>query len=405
MAEIKGTKTSGDELRRKLQTVALVLFILLALFGGLVFAKPFLAPIVIASLLTMLVLPISIWLERKGFQRGWAALICDLMLIAFAFLLGSVVFIQVKSIAREWPTVRERMRPQVEEIQLKIEQRTGITVAQQNAGTSVDEIFGIGSGGADAVAGSATAEEEIRPPAEEGENEESDDGKVVSSAGTLVMGSVKFLGTALIVFIYVFFFLLYRHKFSQTLLLLVPKGEQTNAREAMNKAGKVSQHYLLGRLLLILCLSVLYAIGFSISGLQHAILIAVIAGFLSLMPYVGNAIALLLAICMAFFSDAGIAGALGVTITYVVAQFIESYILEPYLIGSRVDLNPVMVIISVILGSAIWGVAGMAIAIPALGIVKVVCDHVPMLAPFSFLFGQETRPHQTLRDRLAKKGR
>ncbi len=379
--------------RRTLQRVALIIFILCAMFWGLVHAKPFLAPVVVASLLTMLVLPVAVWLENKGFRRGWAALVCDLLIIAFAFSMGVVVVAQAKSIAREWPEVRERLRPQVEYLQNSVELRTGITVEQQNAELGLDRLFRE-EPGAEAIAQASDVQKEIGP---------TENSTMITSAGDLLWETLQFLGTALIVFIYVFFFLLYRQKFTRTILLLVPKQHQESTREAINKAGKVSQGYLFGRLLLIMCLIVLYSIGFSISGLDHAILIAVIGGFLSLVPYVGNAIALILAVCMSFFSGGGLTEASMVVITYFVAQFFESYVLEPYLIGSRVDLNPVMVILAVILGSVVWGVTGMAIAIPALGIIKVICDHVPLLQPFAFLFGQERSPRRMLRARAKMK--
>ncbi len=380
---------SDESIRRTLQRVALIIFILCALFWGLVHAKPFLAPVVVASLLTMLVLPVAVWLEKRGFKRGWAALICDLLIITFAASLGIVVVAQAKSIARDWPEVRERLRPQVEYFQNTVELRTGITTEQQNAQLGLDELFRNEPSG-EAIARSSDVEKEIS---------QTQNSPVISTAGDLLWETLRFLGTALIVFIYVFFFLLYRQKFTHTLLLLVPRQHQESTRVAINKAGQVSQGYLFGRLLLILCLIVLYSIGFSFSGLDHAILIAVIGGFLSLVPYVGNAIALILAVCMAFFSGGGLAEAGGVVITYFVAQFFESYVLEPFLIGSRVDLNPVMVILAVILGSVVWGVTGMAMAIPALGIVKVICDHIPLLQPFAYLFGQERSPRKFLRAR------
>jgi len=68
---------------------------------------------------------------------------------------------------------------------------------------------------------------------------------------------------------------------------------------------------------------------------------------------------------------------------------VESYILEPYIVGDRVNLNPVVTIIVVVLGGAVWGIVGMLIAIPALGVAKVVFDNIPSLRPLGYLFGSE----------------
>ena len=87
----------------------------------------------------------------------------------------------------------------------------------------------------------------------------------------------------------------------------------------------------------------------------------------------------------------GATAILGVLIVFSITQFIESYILEPYVVGHKVEINPVFTIIIVILGGALWGVAGMIISIPVLGILKVVFDHVPYLHPFGYLIGEEEK--------------
>ena len=126
-----------------------------------------------------------------------------------------------------------------------------------------------------------------------------------------------------------------------------------------------------------------------ISGIEHAIIISVLAAILTLLPFIGNVIGFLLALGMALLSGVDTWGVVGVVITFSVAQFVESYILEPYVVGDKLDLSPIMVILVVLLGETIWGLAGLAIAIPLLGIVKVICDHVPVLEPLGYLLGQE----------------
>lgn len=370
-----------DQAKKLILYSALLLMGLCAFFWGVVAAKPFLAPVAIATLLTMLVLPICVTLERKGLKRGWAALVAVLIILIFLGAFTAVLGMQARSIGREWPAVKERLRPQIEHLQQELELNTGITVEQQNEELVIDEVIGDDSA-SNVVAKGAETQEDLSPAA--------NGSKVLSSAGDVIWEALQFLGKAVVVLIYVFFFLLYRQKFSNTLLMLVPKEEQAQAREAMDRSGKVSQNYLLGKLILIICLTILYSIGLYISGVDHALLIAVISAFLSLMPYIGNAIGLLLSICMVFFSGGDAMGVLGVVVTFLVAQFIESYMLEPYVVGDRVDLNPVVVIMAVMLGGAVWGVVGMVIAIPTLGIVKVVCDQVPVLQPFAYLFGQAT---------------
>ncbi len=151
----------------------------------------------------------------------------------------------------------------------------------------------------------------------------------------------------------------------------------------------IAQSYLFGKLLLIILLAIIYSAGLSFSGLEDAILIAVIAAILTLIPYVGNFLGYGLAIVMAFLSGLGLPVAVGVTLTFVVTQFIESYVLQPYIVGDKVNLNPVATIVVVVLGGSVWGIIGMLISIPVLGILKVVFDQVPALHSLGYLIGQE----------------
>lgn len=211
----------------------------------------------------------------------------------------------------------------------------------------------------------------------------------MSSAGSFIGQLFSFLGTFLLTFVYIFFFLLYRSKFRNSILKMVPEDKQESAQSVLGESTQISQNYLFGRLILITFLAALYSVGLAVSGVKNAILISILAAVLSLVPYIGNIIGYFLAVGMAFFSGSGATGAIGVTITFAVAQFVESYILEPYIVGDKVNLNPVFTIIVVVLGEAVWGVVGMLIAIPALGIVKVVFDHIPVLRPIGYLFGEE----------------
>ena len=170
---------------------------------------------------------------------------------------------------------------------------------------------------------------------------------------------------------------------------MVPPDRQERTEEVIADAAQVAQNYLFGRMLLLLFLAGLYAIGLSISGVQNAILISLLAAVLSLLPYVGNIIGYSVAVALAFVGGGGAGSVIGVSITFAITQFVESYVLEPYVVGDKVNLNPVFTIIVVVLGGAVWGVVGMLIAIPFLAIAKVIFDHVPALQPLGYLLGEE----------------
>ena len=82
---------------------------------------------------------------------------------------------------------------------------------------------------------------------------------------------------------------------------------------------------------------------------------------------------------------------IGISVSFFIGEFIESYILTPYVLGDKVDLHPFLIILSVITGNLLWGVVGMLLAIPLLAIFNVILLHVPPLRPLSFLLSKEKK--------------
>jgi predicted PurR-regulated permease PerM len=72
-----------------------------------------------------------------------------------------------------------------------------------------------------------------------------------------------------------------------------------------------------------------------------------------------------------------------------VAQFVQSYILEPLIVGAEVHVNPFFTIVAVVAGSLLWGIPGLILAIPIVGIMRVIFDNFDSLQPYGYLVGQK----------------
>lgn len=328
---------------------------LVFLFYGLIKAEKFLIPLTIAVLLAMILLPVEHKLRDWGLSRGLSVLLSDLLLIGFFVGLFFIVGAQIGSIAEDWPQYQKKLQPKIEKVQNFVEKKTGISQKRQEE--ELIQAFNSEGGG---FAGKKIVS------------------RIMSTSGNF-----------LLVFIYVFFFLYYKKKFKNAVLNFVPEHEREKASDVLTNFGKVSQQYLFGRFLLITFLIIIYSSGLAIVGIKHAILVSVIAALLSLIPYLGNAIGIFLALAMSLLSGGGLTMMIGVVIVFTIAQFVESYILEPYIVGGKVDLNPVVTLIGVIIGGYIWGIPGMIIAIPVLGILKVIFDSVPVLNPLGYFLDEK----------------
>jgi predicted PurR-regulated permease PerM len=123
-------------------------------------------------------------------------------------------------------------------------------------------------------------------------------------------------------------------------------------------------------------------------GIRYAFLLGVIGALLNLIPYLGAMIAATIYMLIAFITMPPFF-VLYVLIMYVVIQVIDNNFLIPRIVASRVKINALASIISVIIGGAIWGIPGMFLSIPLIAIVKVVCDHVDSLNAWGFLLGDK----------------
>lgn len=147
--------------------------------------------------------------------------------------------------------------------------------------------------------------------------------------------------------------------------------------------------FLRGQLLVAACLGVLYAVGFSVIGIDLAVGVGLLAGAMALVPYLGNVVALGAAtvLCVLKFGVGG--HLLAVLGWYVVVQTLEGFVLTPRIVGSSVGLHPAAVIVALLIGGDLLGFLGLLIAVPAAAVVKVFTDEALAAYRRSAWFGEE----------------
>lgn len=331
------------------------------LFLSLVEAQGFLAPLVMSIVLALLMIPLSNKLEGLGLGRGIASFVCTVFLLIISLGVFALLSFQVKNFVDDWENIKEQMKPKIEQAEEYLYEHTALNKEDFEAYKEQNNLSTLG--------GRSSGQK----------------------AYNFMKGVLSFISNYLLVFIYIFFLLTYRRRFKIFFLKLVPNKKQEEAREVIDKTATLVQQYLVGKLFLILLLAVLYSIGLGISGVNYFILISFIAAFLTLIPYIGNIIGFMLALVFGFLTTGETTVLIGIIITFTVAQFVESYILEPYVVGDKVNLHPFLVILSIIAGNMIWGVMGMILAIPVLGILNIIMNHVPPLKPFGYLLSTDKK--------------
>jgi predicted PurR-regulated permease PerM len=130
--------------------------------------------------------------------------------------------------------------------------------------------------------------------------------------------------------------------------------------------------FLRGQALVMLCLGVLYGVGLWLVGLDLGILIGIIGGLLSFVPYLGPAAVVVMGGIAALVQYGDWQHLLGVAVVFTIAQLIESYWLTPKLVGDRIGLHPVAVIFAVLAGGQLFGFLGMLLALPVAAVANVL---------------------------------
>lgn len=156
---------------------------------------------------------------------------------------------------------------------------------------------------------------------------------------------------------------------------LIPRRYEPRVARLARECDEVLGAFMHGQLLVMISLGVVYSVGLWIVGLDMALLIGMIAGLASFIPYLGFIIGMVLAGAAALMQFQEALPLLYVLMVFGVGQLLESFVLTPYLLGDRIGLHPAMVIFAVMAGGQLFGFIGVLLALPAAAVIMVVLRH------------------------------
>ena len=157
---------------------------------------------------------------------------------------------------------------------------------------------------------------------------------------------------------------------------LMPKNKEEQIKSVWSEIDEKLSGFIRGQLLVCLFLGIFYGIGLSAVGLDFGIIIGLLTGILSFIPYFGFGTGLIVSILLGLmqgFSWGQWGGLAGI---FIFGQILESYILTPRLVGNRVGLSPVGVIFALLVGGALAGFLGVLIAVPVAAVICVLMRHL-----------------------------
>jgi putative heme transporter len=199
--------------------------------------------------------------------------------------------------------------------------------------------------------------------------------------GSVLLSTSYFAYFFIQVPIYIFLFLLYRERFKDFLLAIRPGSEL----KWKDEIQVVVRGYISGLTLVVIIAGILNTIGLLILDVEHAIFFGFLSGTLTMIPYVGITIGAALPTLVALVTKDSAWYAVGVIAVHGVVQFLEGNFITPKITGSKISINALAAIVALLVGGKIWGIAGMILAVPAVGILKILVSYSSALKPFVIL--------------------
>ncbi len=351
MQENNNTKSFAVQL-------AAILICAIAIVYIIIKAEEIFIPLMFALLFAILLLPFCRWIEKRlKLGRGAAAGIAVILFVTCIVLLFYIVGSQISNLSQDWPQFQTQLQTSLTSLQHWISDKFHYNLEKQNI-----------------YINNATS-------------------KVLSSGGSVISTTLLSVSSILLftvlALIYTFFMLLYRKALLKFLIALVNEKNSLVVKDVVSSIQVVIRKYILGLLLEMLIVAALCWISFGILGIKYFLLLGLITALFNIVPYVGIFTALLLSALITFATTGVSTHLLLVVITIVLIHLIDSNILLPFIVGSRVSINALITVIGVIAGEMIWGLPGMFLSVPVIAMLKIICDRVDTLKPWAILLGHE----------------
>lgn len=170
---------------------------------------------------------------------------------------------------------------------------------------------------------------------------------------------------------------------------LLPKRVEPVVSRLVRESDAVLGAFLKGQFSVMIALAVIYSFGLWLAGLDLALLIGMVAGLISFIPYLGSIVGVVSACIAAIVQFQDVWAVLPILAVFAVGQSLEGMVLTPWLVGDKVGLHPVAVIFAILAGGQLFGFVGILLALPVASVVMVLLRHVHDLYKDSELYGNQ----------------
>lgn len=348
-------QVQSDSLSRAAKSVFIISIIIVALY----FFGNVLMPILFAGMVSIILLPFTMVWEKMGIPRGFSALITVLLVSIFIAGVLIIIVVQSQEIVEELPSLMEG-----KEDFLNIKDFPFSSASIQNYITNHS----------DALTNNL---KELK-------------GTIVN----LIEGSFVGLKNTLLFLIscpiYIFFMLLYRNNIFRFIEAYHKNDNDEKEGQKIIEEVKGSLfQYLKGLIIVVLIIGILTTVGLYILGIKNALFFGILAAILAPIPYIGVIVSALIPTVIALLTKDSGWYAVGVISIFGFIQFIEGNFITPRIMGNNTNVNPLIILLSIVIFGSITGILGIIMTVPLLAVIKVIIDYYPRLKPWTYLLEDE----------------
>lgn len=347
-------KTLPFYIQFTIKLAMLLLICVLIVYGHNIFV-----PIVFSILLSILLLPMASFMEKKlHFHRILANLFS--VLFAMAVIASLIYFfsVQLTRFLNDIPSIREHLQLHYLSFQNWLERTFDLSTSEQNV-----------------VISTATS--------------------TVKDTGTVVLGETFFTLTqslfyVIMVAIYSFLILFYRHLIRNFLFQVFNASYKSDVEEVLTGSKIIVQKYMTGLMIEMAIVAMLNSVTLMIIGVEYAIFLGVFSAVLNIIPYIGIIMGILITSLVTLTTSTHLSDIVWIIVCFEIIHFIDSNILMPRIVGSKIRINALVTIVGVVIGGTLIGLPGIFLALPTIAIMKIIFDRIPDLRAWGQLMGDDS---------------
>lgn len=318
---------------------AIVCSAMILRFGAVLFV-----PLSYGLFIAIVLYPLCKSLEKKGMPRTFAITIgLSIVMILFG-LLCWLLLLQLQAFVLDLPQLQSQLQPSLLSLEAWIEEHAGISVNDQkewlNASARTMQL------------------------------------NMFNNLQLVFGETIDGLFVILIVPVFTALFLYNREIFAGFLRSVFPNAQHDLAliiRESIHTYHR----FIRGMVIVYLLVGLLNGLGLFMLGIEHAFLFGMITAVMTIIPYFGILISAAVPVSVAWISTGNIWLPLAVIAVFALVQYLEANIIFPRVVGTQLSVNTWAILVAILAGGVIWGMAGMIMFIPAVGVVKIISDHHP----------------------------